>query len=52
MGIDAAGFGSSLRVLHFMQTPQFRVPPGLNTPIESSNGSLRDQLACADASWQ
>jgi hypothetical protein len=29
--------GSSLRVLHFMQTPQFRVPPGLNTPIESSN---------------
>jgi hypothetical protein len=29
--------GSSLRVLHFMQTQQFRVPPGLNTPIESSN---------------
>jgi hypothetical protein len=29
--------GSFLRVLHFMQTHQFRVPPGLNTPIESSN---------------
>jgi hypothetical protein len=29
--------GSSLRVLHFMQTQQFRVPPGLNTPIESPN---------------
>ena len=29
--------GSSLRVLHFMQTQQFKVPPGLNTPIESSN---------------
>ena len=24
--------GSSLRVLHFMQTQQFRVPPGLNYP--------------------
>jgi hypothetical protein len=29
--------GSSLRVLHFLQTPQFRVPPGLNTPVESSH---------------
>jgi TniQ len=29
--------GSSLRVLHFMQTQQFRVPPRLNTPIESPN---------------
>ena len=28
---------TSLRVLHFLQTPQLRVPPGLNTPIESSN---------------
>jgi hypothetical protein len=28
---------SSLRALHFLQTPQFKVPPGLNTPVESSN---------------
>jgi hypothetical protein len=28
---------SSLRVLHFLQTPQFKVPPGLNALVESSN---------------
>lgn len=28
---------SSLRALHFLQIPQFKVPPGLNTPVESSN---------------
>jgi hypothetical protein len=28
---------SSLRALHFLQTLQFKVPPGLNTPVESSN---------------
>jgi hypothetical protein len=29
--------GSSSRVLHFLHVPQFRVPPGFNTPVESSN---------------
>ncbi|MBB5063557.1 hypothetical protein [Granulicella mallensis] len=44
--------GSSLRVLHFMQTQPFRVPPGLIPRSSPRIGSLRDQLACADASWQ
>jgi hypothetical protein len=29
--------GTSLRALHFMQTTQFRMPPGFTTPVESSN---------------
>jgi hypothetical protein len=28
---------SSQRALHFLQTPQFKVPPGLSTPVESSD---------------
>ena len=47
---------SSLRVLHFLQTPPFRVPSGLNTPIESLNWlssgsiSLRRSLLAVIAS--
>jgi TniQ len=37
--------GTSRRVLHFMQTPQFKMPFGFNTPVEAtswlSSGSLR-----------
>jgi len=37
--------GTSRRALHFMQTPQFKMPFGFNTPVEAANwlssGSLR-----------
>jgi hypothetical protein len=36
---------SSLRALHFLQTPQFKGPLGLNTPVESSNWLGTDWLA-------